>query len=121
MNYPEARIALCKCKEGNRPFGIRFEEYENEWKATWAFTIKKDGAAERENYSKTTLKGKIRLAIEYPGCPYCSARGFIICGDCGGLNCNMHDRDEVFTCGWCGETGELTEYFGDGFNAGNDR
>lgn len=41
MLYPEAKIALCKCKEGQRAFGVRFEEYENEWKATWAFVIKK--------------------------------------------------------------------------------
>lgn len=45
MLYPEAKIALCKCKEGQRAFGVRFEEYENEWKATWAFVIKKDGTA----------------------------------------------------------------------------
>lgn len=44
MNYPEAKIALCMCKEGRRPFGVRFEEYENGWKATWAFPIKKTGA-----------------------------------------------------------------------------
>ena len=31
MLYPEAKIALCKCKEGQRAFGVRFEEYENEW------------------------------------------------------------------------------------------
>lgn len=44
MNYPKAKIALCMCKEGRRPFGVRFEEYENGWKATWAFPIKKTGA-----------------------------------------------------------------------------
>lgn len=120
MIFPEAKIALCKCKEGRRAFGVRFEEYENEWKATWAFPIKKEGTAERENYDKTQLKGQIRWGSDYPGCPYCGSRGFVIC-DCGGLNCNVHSNQEEFTCGWCGKTGTLVDYSGDGFNAGGDR
>ena len=96
MNFPEARIALCKCKEGRRAFGVRFEQYENEWKATWAFPIKKEGAEKRENYDQTKLTGQIRWGNDYPGCPYCGGRGFVIC-DCGGLNCNVHSNDEVFT------------------------
>ena len=119
--YPEAKIALCRCKEGKRPFGVRFEEYENEWKATWAFPIKKDGTAEREEYDKTILKGQIRWDSDYPGCPYCGAHGFIICNACGGLNCNMNERTEEFTCGWCGTKGTLVSYTGDGFNADGDR
>ena len=121
MIFPEAKIALCMCKEGKRPFGVRFEQYENEWKATWAFEIKKEGSEHREKYDKTSLKGKIRWDDDYPGCPYCGSRGFVICCDCGGLNCNIHSSDETFTCGWCGETGILSEYQGDGFNAGGDR
>ena len=120
MKYPEAKVALCMCKEGRRPFGVRFEEYEKDWKATWAFAIKKDGAEKRENYDKTTLKGQIRWDKDYPGCPYCGSRGFIICG-CGGLNCNNHSNNEEFVCGWCGNKGTLVDYEGDGFNAGGDR
>ena len=101
-------------------FGVRFEEYENQWKATWAFRIKKEGAEKRENYDKTQLKGLICWGDEYPGCPYCGSRAFVIC-DCGGLNCNIHSSEEMFTCGWCGKTGTLVDYEGDGFNAGGDR
>ncbi len=121
MGYPTAKIGLCKCKEGQRPFGVRFEEYENEWMATWAFPLKREGAEKREEYDKTVLKGKIRWSSDYPGCPYCGSRGFVICGDCGGLNCNIHSNDEIFVCGWCGESGTLVNYEGDGFNAGGDR
>lgn len=121
MRFPEARIAMCYCGEGKKAFGIRFEEYEDEWMATWAFPIKKEGAAKRERYDKTKLRGLIRLGDDYPGCPYCKSRRFVICGDCGGLNCNLHENDEIFTCGWCGESGALVAYEGDGFNAGADR
>lgn len=121
MNYPEARIALCKCKESKRPFGIRFEQYENEWMATWAFPIKKEGAEKRENYNETKLVGKIRWGADYPGCPYCRSRGFVICGECGGLNCNIHNNGNIFECNWCGFSGELSDYSGDGFNSSNDR
>ena len=120
MNYPEARIGLCMCKEGKRPFGVRFERYENDWKATWAFAIKKEGAEKREHYDKTKLMGLIKWGSDYPGCPYCGARGFVICS-CGGLNCNMHSKSNRFTCGWCGTEGVLEDYKGDGFDAGGDR
>lgn len=121
MKYPEARIALCKCKEGKNAFGVRFEACENEWKATWAFPIKKKGAAQREHYDETVLKGLIRKGSDYPGCPYCGSGSFVVCSDCGGLNCNTNSNDEVFTCEWCGKTGALVNYEGGGFNAGGDR
>ena len=45
----EARIALCKCKEGKNIYGVRFEKTENGWKYTWAFP-EKEAAAKREHY-----------------------------------------------------------------------
>lgn len=119
MRYPEAKIGLCKCHE-NKIMGVRFERSGKNWKATWAFPIKKTGSEKRENYDKTQLTGLIELDAEYPGCPYCGAKAFIICGDCGGLNCNDH-RSNIFTCQWCGKSGELQDYTGDGFTAGGDR
>ena len=122
MNHPEVKIGLCKCKEGRKAFGVRFEQFENDWMATWAFPIKKEGAEKREHYDQTQLRGLIRWGHDYPGCPYCGGRGFIVCGDCGGLNCNMNLEQEEFTCEWCGETGTLVDYSGDGgFNASGDR
>lgn len=117
----KVNISLCKCKEGQRPFGVRFEQNEKNWIATWAFPIKKDGAESREQYDKTVLKGQIGWGADYPGCPYCGGRGFVICDRCGGLNCNMNASHEQFTCAWCGLTGTITEYSGDGFNASGDR
>lgn len=118
--FPEARIVICKCAEGRKNYGIRFEKSKNEWKATWAFDIKKQGSEKRENYDETQLEGDITVDIGYPGCPYCGGRSFIIC-DCGGLNCNTASYSPIFTCGWCGKTGELTGYDGSGVNAGGDR
>lgn len=120
MNFPEAKIALCKCKEGHKIYGVRFERYENGWKATWAFPIKKQGTEKREKYDSTKLSGKIWIDGNYPGCPYCGGKSFIICS-CGGLNCNIHGDDNFFKCEWCNITGELTEYTGSGFNSGSDR
>ena len=37
----EARIALCKCREGRNIYGVRFEKLEDGWKYTWAFPVKK--------------------------------------------------------------------------------
>lgn len=120
MTYPEAKIGLCQCHD-NKTFGIRLEKSGNNWKATWAFPIKKPGSEKRENYDKTQLNGLIEFDNEYPGCPYCGSKAFIICGTCGGLNCNSDIDSESFTCKWCGATGVLQDYTGDGFSAGGDR
>ena len=119
MGVPEARIALCKCSEGGRIFGVRFERHGDGWMATWAFPIKKDGFAEREHYDSTRLTGTISWDPGYPGCPYCGSKGFIVCS-CGALSCN-DGRRKTFACGWCGLTGELEAYDGSGFDGDSDR
>ena len=63
----EARIALCKCKEGKNIYGVRFEKLEGGWKYTWAFPVK-EAAAKREHYDETKIVGQIFPDNGYPGC-----------------------------------------------------
>lgn len=114
----EARIALCKCKEGRRAYGVRFERTEKGWKYTWAFPVK-EAAAKREGYDETQIVGNIEPDDDYPGCPFCGARYFVIC-ECGKLNCN-NGNSSNFVCDWCGESGVLIgDYDGFGFGSGGD-
>ena len=115
----EARVVLCKCKEGRKLFGLRVEECEDYWISNWAFPIK-ESSAKRENYDESNIKGKIKFTEEFPGCPYCHTHKFIVCGTCKKLNCNP-GVNEIFTCEWCGETGEIVEYKGNGIKSGNDK
>ncbi len=115
----EATVAVCKCKETHKIYGVRFEKVsEGHWKYTWAFPMK-ESTAKREGYDGTLIDGLIEPAEEYPGCPYCGSRYFVVCA-CGKLNCNI-STGNAFTCEWCGFTGFLTGYEGDGFQAGGDR
>lgn len=42
---PEARIALCKCKEAKgNIYGVRFQRADGGWKYTWAFEMKESSA-----------------------------------------------------------------------------
>ena len=52
------------------------------------------------------ISGRVDLDPEYPGCPYCGTRGWVLCGTCGKLMC--WDDDESFKCLWCGATGTVT-------------
>ena len=72
------------------------EQHEKEWVATWAFPIK-EASAKRENYDETKIMGAIRFTDEFPGCPYCHTRKFIVCNRCGKLSCNLEER-ERFMC-----------------------
>ena len=116
----EARVALCKCKEGKRAYGVRFEKIGDGWKYTWAFPVK-EAAAKREGYEKTKIIGNIIPDANYPGCPFCKAKSFVVCS-CGKLNCNyVNGPSSNFKCEWCGAVGRLTEgYDGSGFGSGGD-
>lgn len=116
----EARIALCKCKEGRKAYGVRFEKFGNGWKYTWAFPVREE-SAKREGYDETKILGDIGPDAAYPGCPFCRAKSFVICS-CGKLNCNnVNTPNARFTCEWCGASGVLSSgYDGSGFGSGGD-
>ena len=100
-----AVIALSKCAQTKKVYGIRFERTRCDWKYTWTFPIQ-EKAALHEEYDKTTITGALIQGEEYPGCPYCGAKGFFYCS-CGKLNCWNGDSS-IATCRWCGATGKLT-------------
>lgn len=117
---PEARIALCKCKEAKgNIYGVRFQRADGGWKYTWAFEMK-ESSAKREGYDNTQIMGNIYPDDNYPGCPYCGTRYFVVCGNCQHLNCNIN-TGETFTCDWCGNIGTLGGFGGDGIASGGDR
>lgn len=118
--FPEARIALCKCKEASgKAYGVRFQRKGTDWEYTWAFKIK-ESAAKREGYDKTEIVGQVYPNISYPGCPYCKKETFVVCEKCHKLNCNII-TGELFTCDWCGNVGTLVDYKGEGIASGGDR
>lgn len=117
---PEARIAMCKCKEKKgRTYGVRFQRNGSGWKYTWAFEMN-ESSAKREGYNDTQLMGAIEPDVEYPGCPYCGTSYFVVCGRCQHLNCSV-STSNIFTCEWCGLSGTLGGFCGDGIASGGDR
>ncbi|MBQ5921954.1 MAG: hypothetical protein IIW91_01240 [Alistipes sp.] len=119
MNGIEATVALCKCGETKKIYGVRFQRMESgNWKYTWAFPMRST-TAKREGYDNTIIEGMIEPEMEYPGCPYCGTKYFVICS-CGKLNCNIGHNNR-FTCGWCHTSGTLTAYGGGGIQSGGDR
>lgn len=114
----EAEVVLAKCREGKKIFGVRMEKTSLGWKYNWAFKIG-DKRAGAEGYANTRIKGNIYPDPEYPGCPYCKGKSFIICGNCGRIYCN-NEHNGMSTCEWCGNTGTLGVYDGAGINASGD-
>ena len=99
-------IVTGRCSPSKQTFGIRFERRSaNEWGATWAFSIK-ESVAKKEGYETTKMDGQFIFEDSFPGCPYCSARSFFLCG-CGKLACWTGESRRV-TCPWCGQPGELS-------------
>ena len=114
----EARIALCKCPEAKKLYGVRMEKLGDAWKSTWAFPVDMD-RAKHEGYDTTMLKGTLVSDDDYNGCPYCGTSAFIVCDACHKLCCNVATGN-TFTCEWCGNTGTLSDYEGAGVASGGD-
>lgn len=100
-----AVIAISKCCNHKRIYGIRFEKHGRTWKYTWAFPVQEKTAL-REDYDKTQISGTLIEDEEYPGCPHCGAKGFFHCV-CGKLNC-WNGECSYVTCSWCGNSGRLS-------------
>lgn len=98
-------IAVCKCSEKKKLYGIRFEKDNIYWRYTWAFPIN-ENTAKREKFDKTKITGSIVRGEEYPGCPFCGTQGFFLCS-CGKLNC-LKGQAMVVRCNWCGQSGILS-------------
>lgn len=113
----EAAVVLCKCNYSNKTYGVRFEKRNGNWIYNWAFPIK-ESSGKREGYDRSFIKGQIHPTEDYPGCPYCGATGFIICG-CGKMSCYKGEL-ETFTCKWCGKTSRIGVYDGSGFSSQED-
>lgn len=119
--FNEAAVVLCKCGKHHKTYGIRAEKNgRDDWTFTWAFPIK-DSSAKREGYDRTVVKGNIAFTENYPGCPYCGAKGWVLCSSCGHLNCfDGTLNGDLFTCDWCGASGTIEKYDGDAIHAGID-
>jgi hypothetical protein len=101
----EAVIAVCKCPETKRIFGVRMENTgRDQWEMTWAFPIKED-TAKREGYDSTTVSGQVGASIDFPGCPYCQSTNLLLCAHCGKIFCNTGQT--TVTCPWCGTSGQV--------------
>jgi hypothetical protein len=113
----EVAIVLGRCKQGRKLFGIRFvSETFRLWVGRWAFDVFEE-EAKRERYGDNSIDGAFSFAPEYPGCPYCGARGIAKCS-CGKITC-WNQSDKFMTCAWCGSRSKLGGVV-DSLSAGED-
>lgn len=102
---PEAFATMGMCEENKKPFGITIDPCGRDLKFVWAFKIDKE-KAHREHFNGKKVNGSISLDENFPGCPYCGSKQFIICGKCGTISC--YHGQKQFTCPSCGAHGEVT-------------
>lgn len=87
------------CEEYRKPFGITVDPRDGAYAFCWAFKIS-DAQAKREGYDRTHVHGTVTYDSEFNGCPYCGAKGFYICRQCGKVIC--YQGQEMVTCPNCG-------------------
>ena len=97
----DVTILLMKCPTTHKPYGVRIQKMsDNDWWRTWAFPLNLT-QAKNEGYDETMIQGALHVTQEYPGCPYCGAKGFVQCGKCKKIVC--WKKESSLTCEWCGK------------------
>ena len=99
-----ATVVLARCNKTKKLYGMRVEKRGNDWVRTWAFPIDEQ-KAKHEGFEANKVSGSMNAVDDYPGCPYCGQKNFVHC-ICGKISC-WGDESNIFTCPWCGQTGEV--------------
>jgi hypothetical protein len=98
-------IITAHCTKTGHRMGIRLEEKScKHWVADWAFKVK-ESVASKEGYDKSRVDGKFEFSVEFPGCPYCESKSFVLC-DCQNLLC-YEANSRRFNCPKCGVAGTV--------------
>jgi len=98
---PNVVIVISRCSRTKQTFAMRFEEkWREQWIADWAFKIQ-ESSANKEGYTRNQISGAFDFDQDYPGCPYCQARGMFQCS-CGKIAC-WHEAPLPChaICPWC--------------------
>ena len=121
MAMKEAKVILARCERNKKLFGMRIERpgaVKDFWVMNWAFRID-ENSARNEGFDSERVVGNIDFTNDFPGCPYCGTKGFVVCGNCGRLCC--YSDSSYSTCAWCGSSGEVSgEYNGSGINGAGE-
>lgn len=104
----QAFAVMAQCSETKQPFGITVDPQGHVMKLVWAFKMSAQ-QGHRERFDERHVSGSIALDPNFPGCPYCGSKQFVVCGNCGTVSC--YHGQELFTCPSCGirSTVEQTE------------
>lgn len=100
----EAFAVMAMCTHHKEHFGITVDSRKGVYTFYWGFKMKKD-QARREGYDTKSVHGAIDYDSEFNGCPYCGAKRFYICNQCGKIVC--YDGEEYVTCPNCGGGGTV--------------
>ena len=92
-----------RCGKSGTAMLARFELLDGEWCLVSATEF--DGGESRSPDAQP-LAGDFNVSPEYPGCPECHVKSFVLCGACGELGC--WEPNSTFRCGWCGNEGPVS-------------
>lgn len=102
----DAFAVTATCEETHKCFGITVDKvHSNLYKFVWSFKIDKE-KAKREGYDQVKVRGGIILDSDFPGCPYCGEKRFVVCSSCQKFFC--HHGQRHVTCPNCGSSGEIS-------------
>ncbi len=97
-NEADTTILLTRCT--NKQFyGVKVQKMQDgDWWRTFAFPVNESRA--KNERCENHVQGSLCCTAEYPGCPYCGAKSFVLCDKCHKMTC--YQGEPALTCSWCG-------------------
>jgi hypothetical protein len=97
-----ALLVPARCSVSRQPFLIRMTRANpRTWTAVAASPIA-EGRLRNPELQRAEANGRLRIAEEYDGCPYCKRRCIFLHSDCGGRLCCCDLNADLVVCPWCG-------------------
>ncbi len=107
---PDTEQALAMCARFRRPFLLELRRHGKSWRIVGSRELPQQWQAGSGQASGPRIQGAFDLSA-YPGCPYCGAKGLVLCRRCGTLSCSAADPapngkgEALLPCPTCGASG----------------
>jgi hypothetical protein len=99
-----AKVIMARCSKTKKLYGIRIEQRKKDWVRTWAFAID-EKRVKHEGFDTNTVTGSMNATDDFPGCPYCKSKSFVVC-TCQKIGC-WNGVEYYYSCPWCNFKGEV--------------
>ena len=90
-------VLLARCTDKRLYAMSTYQMPNGDWMRQWAFPVD-ETHVRGEEATAQQIQGSLGAMADYPGCPYCHNKNFVLCS-CGKMTCWTGATSQY--CAWC--------------------